>query len=180
MKPTSFPTRALALLSLAGLGVFAFLGRASRADSAPAAPRAAAPVVEHGVQAPLVVRFDEAPTQLASGETSLTVHIDVRTPLTFPVSLRASLPRGAVLTDGQLDEALDVTQAGTLHRTFRFRAADEMNEKNPFRVVVHGEAPDRSMGLHADRTFPAQSVVAVPPFAGPRPPGGRPPGPLKR
>lgn len=181
MQPRNVLPRALALLAVVGLGAFALLGRPSRADSAPPAPKASlAPSLEHSIQAPLVVQYDDQPTQLATGETELTVHLNVRSPLRFPVSFKASLPRGATLTSGELEETLTLTEVGVVHRTFRFRATDEMSGANPFRVVVHGEAPDRSMGLHADRTFPAQTTATVPAFAGPRPPGGRPPGPLKR
>lgn len=175
--------RALTALGLLSLGLVAFAGRSSVAGPPPpeASPQAKAKVaLEHNLRAPLVVTFDERATELPSGELEIAVHLDVRTPLSFPVSMAVTPPRGASLTSGAASETLELREVGRVTKLFRFRGPAAPTAADPFRVVVHGEAADQSMGLHADRTFPAQPELKVPAFSGPRLPGGRPPGPLKK
>jgi hypothetical protein len=131
------------------------------------------PVTEH-VRAPLVVSFEE-PRALPSGEIELPVVIEVRDSIAFPLAFRATLPRDATLVDGSLDAPVDGSQPGRQTRVFRFRHSGPLAADNPFRVAVHGEAADKSMGISADRVYPAVVPVVRPPSAGPRPPNGRPP-----
>jgi hypothetical protein len=182
---------------LTGLGLISLLGGAawlalrpgvagaSRQANDPAgaivaqadAPKVAAdpvPPVTEGVRAPLVVSFGEAHT-LPSGETELPVFIDVRDALSFPLSFRATLPRDATLVEGGLDAPVDGSKPGRQSRLFRFRTSAPLAADNPFRVVVQGEAADKSMGLRADRAYPAAAPVVRPPSAAPRAPNGRPP-----
>ena len=169
------------LASLTCVGLLVVGCRGQSAGEAPETSRAsppapAAPAPEQNLRAPLVLRLQE-PRSLPSGELEIEARVEVSSPIPFPVSLQATLPRGASLVDGKLDELLGPLQPGTLSRTFRLRTAAALDPSDPFRLQLHGEAPDRSAGVHAERTTPAPPEVAAP-F--PPAPVRRPPAPVLR
>lgn len=191
MQTSSLLVRVLVPLLAGGLGAAYFLRSSSAAPTrasssepvmsakvvARPSPEAARPASEAGVQAPLAVRFDDEARRLSGEEWSIGVSIDVRVPMRFPVSLQVTLPRGATPVEGALSEQLTLDQVGTVRREFRFRAAEAPGVDNPVRVVLHGAAPDRSMGVHADRAFPPRPEATVPVQAAPR--VMRPPAPVR-
>lgn len=120
---------------------------------------------------PMGVSLDQV-SVTPEGDHELVLTLDVNSPPAFPVQLTATAPSGAQLVAGQAQETLTLTQPGRVTRSFRVRGP--LSAQSPFRVVVHGQAPDRSSGLHADKVYPA-AVAVAPPVPNKPPPGGRPP-----
>jgi hypothetical protein len=169
------------LASLACVGLVVVGCRGQSTGEAPETSRASppapvAPAPEPNLRAPLVLHLRE-PRSLPSGELEIEARVEVTSPVPFPVSLKATLPRGASLVDGRLDEPLGPLQPGTLSRTFRLRAAAALDPSDPFRLELHGEAPDRSAGVHAERAMPSPPGATAP-FA--PTPVRRPPAPVRR
>lgn len=141
----------------------------------PPGPGGPPPPTDERHSAPLVVSLQQ---NSASGdETEILLTLETTSPFSYPLSLTATAPAGAQITGGQPQETLTVAQPGKLTRIFRVKGP--LTQQAPFSVVIHGAAPDRSSGVHADKKFPPPAELA-PPKLGPPPPGGRPPGPVPR
>ncbi|MCS6902206.1 MAG: hypothetical protein RMJ98_21445 [Myxococcales bacterium] len=146
-------------------------------DTSPASPLAA-PAPEPNLRAPLVLRLQE-PRSLSSGELEVEARIEVFSPVPFPVTLRATLPQGASLSEGKLDESLGPLSPGTFSRTFRLRTTGALDASDPFRLALQGEALDRSAGVYAERTLPARPETSATLSFSP-PSVRRPPAPVPR
>lgn len=149
----------------------------SGAGATGTASAAPAPTGENA-RFPVQVTLDAVGPASAAGEQDVQLVLDVNLPPAFPLLVTVTPPGGAQLVSGQPQETLTISQKGRITRVFRVKGT--LTPQAPLLVVVHGEAADRSSGIHADKKFP----VAAPgpgPQLGPPPPGGRPPsGPPRR
>jgi hypothetical protein len=173
--------RTLPLLLLCSAASLAACGPSQPATTPPSpAPSAAAssPAPEDHERAsfPVIVTLE----QVAAGdgqETEFQLTLAVNRPLAYPLSVTVTVPPGVQLTSGSPQESVSVAQTGKILR--RFRTTGPLTEQAPFRIVVHGEAPDRSSGVHADQQFPRPAEAPRRPPGTP-PPGGRPPTAIPR
>lgn len=169
MRPSSLLLGSAALL-LAACGP-------TPPPTTPTPPDPPRPTDHERANFPVIVTLEPAGAASA-GETELQLTLDVNRPPSYPLSITITVPPGAQLAAGALQESLPITQPGKILR--RYKVTGPLSPQAPFRVVVHGEAPDQSSGIHADQQFPP--VAAAPrPSHTPPPPGGRPPvGPPRR
>ena len=139
---------------------------------APAASAAPSPRDDDHERRGFPVEAALAAVSEAPGETELQLTLEVRRPLPYPLSVTVTLPGGAQLASGAAQESIPITQPGRIVRRYRVQGA--LSPQAPVQVTVHGEAPDRSSGIHADQKYPPPPAASAPPVGTP-PPGGRPP-----
>jgi hypothetical protein len=128
------------------------------------------------VRAPVLVQITQAASNPATGESDISVWIDVTMALQYPATLAAHAPPGGAIVMGVAQDTLSLGQVGRQVRTFRVKTAGPLTAEAPFQVVVHGEAPNKGSGFHVDKKFPAATGASPPAPGGPSAPGGRPPG----
>ena len=175
---------------LAGLGLAVSVigtGCAKPTTDAPATQPQAQPqreetahTEEHRQIAPLVVKLAVVSENSATGETELRADFDAREAIRYPLSVTLVAPDGALIVAGTPSETLNVAQAGRFSKTYKIRTQAPLSQTSFVKLVVDGQAPDKSVGLHAEPRYPAVIEAGVPPRQGPSIPGGRPPMPGRK
>jgi hypothetical protein len=168
------------VLGLAALGMLAMVtgcGGATPSPDGGAIVNGNGPPTGPHSMAPVVVTLSQGQVNSQTGETDVLATIDVHEPISYPVSLVATAPRSGQLTAGVAEEQLTLDHAGQITRSFRVRTPGPLSIDDPFRLVVRGQSPNGAVGFVADRQFPPRPEASPVQPNGPRPPGGRPPGP---
>lgn len=165
------PKRILLLVPLALLGAAAALARGSSATPSPASrPAPAAVNPELAARAPLSFSL-RARAGSSELEQLVTVDIEPRGALPYPVTLEVSLPRGARLLDGERKQTLEIQSAARVSRELRVSLERPLQLSDPLKVTLQGR--DEVSGLHGEKQLPPLPELA-PPRLVPPPPGGRP------
>jgi hypothetical protein len=126
--------------------------------------------------APLVLRLTGPDPVPAKGDVKLELEIVTREPITMPVTLKITLPKGATLKAGKAEEVLQLPQAGTQKREYVVSSASTLASP----VVVTADTKDASgaTGMHAERKYPQTTTSVTPGSTAPKaPPVPRPPSP---
>lgn len=167
------PQRLLLLVPLALLGAAVALARGSSATPSPALASRPAPAAIHpelAARAPLSFSL-RARAGSSELEQIISVDIEPRGALPYPVTMEVSLPRGARLLDGERKQTLEIRSADRISRELRVSLERPLQLSDPLKVTLQGR--DEVSGLHGEKQLPPLAELA-PPRPVPPPPGGRP------
>jgi hypothetical protein len=131
------------------------------------------------MRAPLHITVQAGNQGPGPGEVDMIVTIDVNDPQNYPLTLMATAPSSGQLLAGNPQEQMLLNQRGRVSRTYKIRTTTPLHYNDPFQVVLRGQNQNNSAGLIAKGAFPPPPEVTVPSGNGPRPTGGRPPGPSR-